>query len=78
MRLDLKERFINPPPGSKLAAARDFGVDLTLLWERLQLSPEERLRDLQGVMDSLEKMRAAMKSGVPVDKAREDRKTFGE
>jgi hypothetical protein len=33
----------NPPPGSKLAAAKEFGIDLTLLFENLKLTPTERL-----------------------------------
>lgn len=36
------ELIINPPPGSKLAAAKDWGVDLTLLYENLHRTPEER------------------------------------
>lgn len=59
MKAELERKIINPLSGSKLAAARDFGVDLSLLLERLRLSPEERLRDLQRVMNALERMRAA-------------------
>lgn len=58
MKIDLEERLINPPPGSALESARDFGIDLTLLAERLRLSPEERLRDLQQFMRALEQIRA--------------------
>jgi hypothetical protein len=58
MKAELKRKIINPLSGSKLAAARDFGVDLSLLLERLKLTPEERLRDLQRVMNALEQMRA--------------------
>ena len=58
MKANLEEQLINPPPGSALETARDFGVDLTLLAERLRLSPEERLRDLQRFMRALEQIRA--------------------
>jgi hypothetical protein len=34
----------DPPPGSKLAAAKEFGIDLTLLVESLRRTPEERIR----------------------------------
>jgi len=34
----------NPPPGSKLAAAREAGVDLRQLVENLRLTPAERLQ----------------------------------
>jgi hypothetical protein len=59
MNADLEQRLINPPPGSAVESARDFGIDLSLLAERLRLSPEERLRDLQRVMSALEQIRAA-------------------
>jgi hypothetical protein len=51
----------NPPPGSKAAAARDYGIDLTLLIEQLRLSPSERLRGLEALSNDLEKMRAALR-----------------
>jgi hypothetical protein len=57
MKADLEQRLINPPPGSAAESARDFGIDLSLLAERLRLSPEERLRDLQRVMNALEQIR---------------------
>lgn len=40
------ELITNPPPGSKLAAAKEFGIDLTLLLENLALTPTERLQKL--------------------------------
>ena len=52
-----EERLRNPLPGGRVEAARDFGVDLTLLIERLRKTPEERVRDLQGAIDGLEKIR---------------------
>jgi len=58
MKADQEQKLVNPPPGSALEAARDFGIDLSLLAERLRLSPEERLRDLQRVMRHLEQIRA--------------------
>jgi hypothetical protein len=33
----------NPPPGSRAEAAKQYGVDLTLLIEQLRLSPAERV-----------------------------------
>jgi hypothetical protein len=50
-------RFLYPEPGSALAAARDFGIDLSLLLERLRRTPEERICDLQRVMIALEQIR---------------------
>lgn len=47
------ERLHNPKPGGAIEAARRFGIDLTLLIERLQLGPEERLRQLQISMENI-------------------------
>lgn len=52
-----EERLRNPPPGSRVEAARDYGIDLTLLIERLRKTPEERVRDLQSAINGLEKIR---------------------
>lgn len=54
---NVEEHLLNPPPGSAAARARDFGIDLTLLIERLRRTPEERLNDLQQIMQSLEEAR---------------------
>ena len=34
----------NPPAGSPIEAAREFGIDLTLVISQLRLIPEERVR----------------------------------
>lgn len=36
----------NPPPGSELAKAKEFGVDLTLFISTLRRTPTERARAL--------------------------------
>ena len=51
----------NPPPGSKAAAARDFGIDLSLNIENLKLTPTQRLQALQGAMRGLEQIRNSLK-----------------
>jgi hypothetical protein len=43
----LLEMIRNPKPGSKIAAAKEFGIDLTLTFENLLLTPTERLRQLE-------------------------------
>lgn len=58
---NVEEHFLNPPPDSAAARARDFGIDLTLLIERLKLTPEERLNDLQRAMRDLEEARESVK-----------------
>lgn len=49
--------MLHPSPGSRIEAAREHGVDLTLLVERLRRTPEERVRDLQQALHGLEAMR---------------------
>ncbi|HVG30871.1 MAG TPA: hypothetical protein VM864_14270 [Pyrinomonadaceae bacterium] len=61
MNRSVEEHLLNPPPGSAAARARDFGIDLTLLIERLKRTPEERLDDLQRVMRSLAEARQGAK-----------------
>lgn len=52
-----EERLLNPPPGGRIEAAREHGIDLTLLAERLRKTPEERVRDLQRAAVGLEAVR---------------------
>jgi hypothetical protein len=37
-----RQRLMNPAPGSRIAAAKEYGIDLTLLVEQLRLTPGER------------------------------------
>jgi hypothetical protein len=53
----IEELFRNPPPNSKTAAARDFGVDLSLLLRWLKLSPQERIEEAIERMDFLEEVK---------------------
>jgi hypothetical protein len=52
-----RQRLLDPRPGSRIAAAKEYGVDLTLLVEQLRLSPEERLRKLEKAANELEQSR---------------------
>jgi hypothetical protein len=52
-----EDRLRNPRPGSRIEAARNYGVDLTLLIEQLRLTPAERAMKLQLATVSLEKVR---------------------
>jgi len=58
-----RERLIglinNPPPGSKIAEAKEYGIDLTLLVRRLELSPTARLEELESAQQFIEELRAA-------------------
>jgi hypothetical protein len=53
------ELISNPPPGSKLAEAKEWGVDLTLLYENLQLTPTERARRFASQVRYLKSLEAA-------------------
>lgn len=53
------ELIMNPPLGSKLAAAKEFGIDLTLLLENLALTPTERLQKLWAAGVFYEELRQA-------------------
>lgn len=63
---DREELLRNPKPGTKAAAARDFGIDLTLVIEQLRLTPEQRIRSLDNFRDGINAMRASMRK-VPPD-----------
>lgn len=60
IKREIESYLLNPPPGSAAARARDFGIDLTLTLQRLRLTPDERLRQLQRAMDEIEAMRAGL------------------
>jgi hypothetical protein len=49
----------SPSPGSKLAEAKKYGVDLTLLVENLSLTPTERAKKLSSGAKSLRALRLA-------------------
>jgi len=53
------ELFANPRPGSKVAAAKEFGIDLTLTFEQLKKTPQQRVEDLQSIMRSFEEIARA-------------------
>jgi len=55
----LYELFMNPPPGSKIAAAKEYGVDLTLLLHNLTLTPTERVQAMESALRLAEEFRRA-------------------
>ncbi len=46
------ELITNPPLGSKLAEAKEWGVDLTLLLANLERTPTERARSFASMVRS--------------------------
>ena len=57
------ELITNPPPGSNIAAAKEYGIDLTLLVENLDLTVAQRLRKLYSVATFLQKVRQSNGAG---------------
>ena len=61
-----RERLIglinNPPSGSRIAEAKEYGVDLTLLLRRLELTPTERLEELQSAQEFNDQLRKSVRS----------------
>ena len=55
--------LLHPAPGSRIEAARNHGVDLTLLVEHLRLTPAERARKLEAASMVLEQVRGIARSG---------------
>ena len=53
------ELIRSPRPGSKVAAATEFGIDLTLTFGQLKKTPQERVEDLQSAMKGLEEFARA-------------------
>ena len=56
MKRTPEEKLLNPKPGSKIAAAKEFGIDLTLIVRQLRLTPEERLKELEQEMVAFEEL----------------------
>jgi hypothetical protein len=51
----------NPPPGSKIEAAKQYGVDLTLNLRSLRLTPTERVREMESALRFVEHLQQAVK-----------------
>lgn len=58
------ELITNPPPGSAIAAAKEWGVDLTLLYENLLQTPTERAQSFTSIVRFFESFGAAGKKTV--------------
>lgn len=41
-----EDALLHPAPGSRIEAAKNYGIDLTLLVEQLRLTPAERGNNL--------------------------------
>jgi len=61
MKRTPEEKLLNPRPGSKIAAAKEFGIDLSLTASQLRKTPQERLDDLQASMEFMSELDNARK-----------------
>jgi len=52
-----EESLLHPASGSRIEAARNYGVDLTLLVEQLRLTPDQRARKLEVASTALDRVR---------------------
>ncbi|MGA2742519.1 MAG: hypothetical protein ABSG65_34405 [Bryobacteraceae bacterium] len=52
-------RLLNPAAGSRIEAAKKFGIDLTLLIGQLRLTPAERVERMLEVCRIAESVRGA-------------------
>lgn len=52
-----EDRLRNPAPGSRIEAAKKYGIDLSLLITQLRLTPAERGEILESASEAVEQMR---------------------
>ena len=71
MKRTPEEKLLNPRPGSFAAAARDFGIDLTLTASQLRLTPQQRVENLQSAMKSLAQLDKARNTG-PIGRSKSE------
>jgi hypothetical protein len=58
-------RLLNPAPGSRIEAAKKFGIDMTLLISQLRLSPAQRARQMHEVCQLADSVRGAARKRKP-------------
>ncbi|MBX7062561.1 MAG: hypothetical protein K1X52_12965 [Pyrinomonadaceae bacterium] len=62
MKRTPEEKLLNPRPGSKIAEAAEFGIDLTLTVSQLRKTPQQRIDDLQSAMKFQTALRKARRT----------------
>jgi hypothetical protein len=56
-----ERKLLYPIPGSRIEAAQQYGIDLTLLLSQLRDSPAERARDSEDASTELEQVRGILR-----------------
>ncbi|HEY4364776.1 MAG TPA: hypothetical protein VGN17_27670 [Bryobacteraceae bacterium] len=54
-----EQRLRHPAPGSRIEAAKKFGIDLTLIMGQLRLSPAERAQKMHEIAQVARQVRGA-------------------
>jgi hypothetical protein len=73
MSADMEAYFLHPPAGPAAARAAEFGIDLTLTVGNLRLTPEERIRKLDGFIEGVAKLKTSTRLKGPAnDTAKQD------
>jgi hypothetical protein len=52
-----EDRLRNPAPGSRIEAAKKYGIDLSLIITQLRLTPAERAEKMESASEAVEQMR---------------------
>ena len=52
-----EDRLRNPAPGSRIEAAKKYGIDMSLFIEQLRLTPAERAEKMESASEAVEQMR---------------------
>lgn len=63
-----REKLLDPKPGSKIAEAREFGIDLTMLAENLRYTPAERIKRNDQAANSMLKFEEAVRKAKEAKK----------
>lgn len=66
-----EEKLLDPAPAGRIAAARDYGIDLTQIVENLRLTPAERIKRNDQAVNSV------LKFADAVRKAKADSRSKG-
>ena len=61
MKRTREEKLLNPAPGSKIAVAMEYGIDLTQIVENLRMTPADRIRANDQAVNSVLKFEEAMR-----------------
>jgi len=70
MSSSAREKLLNPKPGGKIAEARDYGIDLTMLAENLHYTPAERIKRNDQAVNSILKIEEAVRKAKAAKKAK--------